>query len=440
MFVEPGALVVLDAVGTALAEIAAGRPVVVIDDADREDEGDLVMAADAVTPAWMAFIVRHTSGLVCLPMTGGALDRLGIPAMVARNEDPAQTAYGVSVDARAGVTTGISARDRARTARVLADPGSVAADLARPGHVLPLRAREGGVLVRAGHTEAAVDLARLAGRAPAGVIAELVEDGGGMRRAASCRAFADEHELAMISIADLRAYRRRHDGLVRRVVTTRMPTRHGDLTAVGYADHGDGEGHVALVAGLGPDGRLADSDDVLVRVHSECLTGEVLGSSRCDCGPQLDASIEQVVAEGRGVVVYLRGHEGRGIGLLAKLQAYALQDGGLDTVDANIELGLPIDSREYRAAAEIITDVGARTVRLLTNNPEKVAAMARYGIEVSAREPLVVGIHPENVRYLGAKQDRLGHHLVESVAGSLVPVECTRSPVGTTPTRRAVGT
>jgi 3,4-dihydroxy 2-butanone 4-phosphate synthase/GTP cyclohydrolase II len=439
MLVEPGAAVVtsaapivlLDPVELALAEIAAGRPVIVVDDEGRENEGDLIMAADAVTPEWMAFIVRHTSGLVCLPMTGEALDRLGIPAMVQQNEDRMQTAFAVSVDARHGITTGISARDRARTARLLADPTTDPGELNRPGHLLPLRAREGGVLVRPGHTEAAVDLARLAGRSPAGVIAEMVEDDGGMRRAASCRAFADEHGLVMISIEALREYRRREEKLVRRVVATRMPTRHGVLTAVGYADDLDGEGHLALVAGLDASGRLPDGDDVLVRVHSECLTGEVLGSSRCDCGPQLDASIQQIAAAGRGVVVYLRGHEGRGIGLLAKLQAYALQDQGLDTVDANVQLGLPVDAREYRAAADILSDLGVRSVLLLTNNPAKVEALRRHGVQIAARLPLVVGTHAENIRYLGTKRDRMGHHLVESIAGGAADGEPLRLLSGT---------
>jgi 3,4-dihydroxy 2-butanone 4-phosphate synthase/GTP cyclohydrolase II len=421
----------LDKVEHAIAEIAAGRPVLVVDDEDRENEGDLIMAADAVTPEWMAFIIRHTSGLVCLPMTGAALDRLGIPPMTQQNEDRMQTAFAVSVDARSGVTTGISARDRAHTARLLADPATEAGHLCRPGHLLPLRAREGGVLVRAGHTEAAVDLARLAGRQPAGVIAELVEDGGDMRRAASCRDFADAHGLAMISIKDLQQHRHRLERLVSRVVATRLPTRHGPLTAVGYADRIDGEGHLALVAGLGADGSLPTGDDVLVRVHSECLTGEVLGSTRCDCGPQLDASIQQIAGAGRGVVVYLRGHEGRGIGLLAKLQAYALQDQGLDTVDANVELGLPVDAREYRAAADILTDLGVRSVRLLTNNPAKVAALRRHGIGVTTRLPLVVGANPENISYLGTKRDRMGHHLVESISGALSGGEAHRLPTGT---------
>jgi 3,4-dihydroxy 2-butanone 4-phosphate synthase/GTP cyclohydrolase II len=428
----------LDSVETAIAEIGAGRPVVVVDDEGRENEGDLIMAADAITPEWMAFIVRHTSGLVCAPMTGEALDRLGIPAMVQQNEDRMQTAFAVSVDAQSGVTTGISARDRAHTARLLADPRTEAADLVRPGHLLPLRARDGGVLVRAGHTEAAVDLARLAGREPAGVIAELVEDDGAMRRVTSCRAFADEHRLAMISVEDLRQYRLRVEGGVRRVVTTRMPTRHGVLTAVGYADQLHGEGHLALVAGLAADGRIPDGeevgDEVLVRIHSECLTGEALGSSRCDCGPQLDASIEQITTAGRGVVVYLRGQEGRGIGLLAKLQAYALQDQGRDTVEANVELGLPVDARDYRAAADILTDLGVRSVRLLTNNPAKVASLRRHGIEVAARLPLVVGVHPDNIRYLGTKRERMGHHFLEALPGPATgPAGGGRSSQGTGP-------
>jgi 3,4-dihydroxy 2-butanone 4-phosphate synthase/GTP cyclohydrolase II len=347
--------------------------------------------------------------------------------MVPDNQDPMRTAYAVSVDAGSGITTGISARDRARTARLLADPRTGPADLVRPGHLLPLRARAGGVLERGGHTEAAVDLARLAGRQPAGVIAELVEDDGSMRRGASCRAFADRHGLAMISIEDLREYRCRQESSVRRVVATRLPTRHGVLTAVGYADQMGGEEHVAVAAGLGEDGRFRHGTDVLVRVHSECMTGEVLGSSRCDCGPQLDASLQQIVDAGRGVVVYLRGHEGRGVGLLAKLQAYALQDGGLDTVDANVELGLPVDAREYRAAAEILADLGVRTAALLTNNPRKVSELRRHGVEVSARIPLVVGVGAENIGYLMTKRDRMGHHLMDAVSGSARPVAPTWS-------------
>ncbi|MFZ5872111.1 MAG: bifunctional 3,4-dihydroxy-2-butanone-4-phosphate synthase/GTP cyclohydrolase II [Actinomycetota bacterium] len=401
----------LDSIERAIAEIAAGRPVVVVDDVERENEGDLVMAADAMTAEWMAFIVRHTSGVVCVPMTGDALDRLRVPLMTPQNEERMRTAYTVTVDARVGVTTGISAADRTRTVRVLADPVSTADDLVRPGHLLPLRARDGGVLVRPGHTEAAVDLARLAGRQPAGVIAELVEDDGSMRRGPGCRAFADEHGLAMVSIEDLVAYRRRHDHLVDRVAATRLPTRHGPFTAIGYSDRLDGSEHMALVAGELTGGTLADGDRVLVRVHSECLTGDVLGSARCDCGPQLEASLAAVAEAGRGVVVYLRGHEGRGIGLLAKLQAYALQDAGLDTVDANLELGLPADAREYAAAAQVLADLGVRSVRLLTNNPTKVGALQRYGVDVVERVPLAVGVGPENVRYLRTKRDRMGHDI-----------------------------
>ncbi|UER53969.1 bifunctional 3,4-dihydroxy-2-butanone-4-phosphate synthase/GTP cyclohydrolase II [Kineosporiaceae bacterium SCSIO 59966] len=405
----------LDPVERAVAEIAAGRPVVVVDDVERENEGDLVMAADAVTAEWMAFFVRHTSGVVCVPMTGDALDRLRVPLMTPHNEERMRTAYTVTVDARVGVTTGISAADRTRTVRVLADPASTPEDLAQPGHVLPLRARDGGVLVRRGHTEAAVDLARLAGRQPAGVIAELVEDDGGMRRAPSCRRFADEHGLAMVSIEDLVAHRRRHDRLVDRAATTRLPTRHGEFTAVGYADRVDGSEHLALVAGDLVEGRLVDGRDVLVRVHSECLTGDVLGSQRCDCGPQLDAALAEVARTGRGVVVYLRGHEGRGIGLLAKLRAYALQDAGLDTVDANLELGLPADAREYAAAAQVLADLGVRSVRLLTNNPDKVAGLRRYGVEVTERVGLTVGVRPENIDYLRTKRDRMGHDLPDDL-------------------------
>jgi 3,4-dihydroxy 2-butanone 4-phosphate synthase/GTP cyclohydrolase II len=401
----------LDPVERAVSEVAAGRPVVVVDDVDRENEGDLVLAADTATSEWLAFMVRHTSGVVCVPMTGETLDRLHVPLMTPQNEERMRTAYTVTVDARVGVTTGISAADRARTIRVLADPASTPEDLVRPGHLLPLRAREGGVLVRPGHTEASVDLARLAGRQPAGVIAELVEDDGSMRRAASCRAFADEHGLAMMSIADLIAYRRRHDRLVDRVAATRLPTRYGELTAFGFADRLDGSEHLALVAGDLVDGRLVDGDDVLVRVHSECLTGDVLGSVRCDCGPQLEASLAAVTAAGRGVVVYLRGHEGRGIGLLAKLQAYALQDAGLDTVDANLELGLPADAREYAAAAQVLADLGVGRVRLLTNNPVKVGALRRYGVDVVTRVPLSVGVGPDNLGYLRTKRDRMGHDI-----------------------------
>ncbi|SFT82360.1 GTP cyclohydrolase II /3,4-dihydroxy-2-butanone 4-phosphate synthase [Geodermatophilus amargosae] len=420
----------LDTVEAALAEIAAGRPVIVVDDENRESGSDLIMAADAVTPEWMAFTVRHTSGLVYLPLTGAVLDRLGIPAMVHESVDRLQTGLAVSVDASSGVTTGISARDRARTARLLADPRTEPGDLTRPGHLLPLRTREGGVLVRPGHAEAAVDLARLAGRQPAGVIAEMVEDDGSMRRADSCRAFADEHHLVMISIQDLRDHRLREEGVVRRVVSTSMPTRPGVLTAVGYIDQQSGTEHLALVAGLGADGHLPDGDDVLVRIHSACLTGEVLSSSRCDCGPQLDASIEKIATAGRGVVVYLRGHEESGTGLLATLRACSLQDRGLDTVEAGTRHGMPVDARHRQAAADILTDLAARRVRLLTDDLAEVTALSGHGIHVSARLPLAVGAPRDNVRLLATRRDRTGHHLVEVVSGA-PPLVVGRAPLPT---------
>ena len=400
----------LDAVEQAVAELAAGRPVVVVDDEDRENEADLIVAADGLTQRWTGFLVRWTSGLLCVPMPEQTADRLGLPMMVERNEESLRTAYTVTVDAREGVSTGISAADRTRTARLLADPATTAEDLVRPGHMLPLRARAGGVLARRGHTEAAVDLARLAGREPVGVLAELVHDDGSMMRAVAARDFADEHGLVMISIDDLVRYRRRHETSVDRVASTRLPTRHGLLTAHGYADRLDGAEHLALVAGDVSAAATGD-EPVLVRIHSECLTGDVLGSQRCDCGPQLDAALDRVVEAGRGVVVYLRGHEGRGIGLLAKLQAYALQDAGLDTVDANLELGLPADAREYAAAAQVLADLGVRRVRLMTNNPDKVGALARYGVDVVERVPIAVGVGPENVRYLRTKRDRMGHDI-----------------------------
>ncbi len=395
----------LDTIEQALAELAAGRPVVVLDDEHRENEGDLVMAAEAATPAWVAFVVRHSSGLVCAPMEGSLLDRLEVPLMVERNTEAMGTAFTVSVDARSGVTTGISAADRASTLRLLASVGVTSADLVRPGHVFPLRARVGGVLTRPGHTEAAVDLARLAGLAPVGVIAELVEDDGSMRRAASCRAFCDEHGLALVTIAQLTAFRRARDAGVRSTVTTRLPTRHGHFTAHAYVDSGGAE-HVALVVG-----DVGGAENLLVRVHSECLTGDVLGSMRCDCGPQLEASMAAVAAARRGVVVYLRGHEGRGIGLAAKLAAYSLQDGGADTVEANLDLGLPVDARDYGTAAGVLADLGVRSVRLLTNNPAKVEGLQAHGVAVRGRVRLPVASNPESLRYLMTKRDRMGHDL-----------------------------
>ena len=401
----------VERVALAIAEVAAGRPVVVVDDADRENEGDLILAADAATPELMGFLVRHTSGLVCVGVAGDALDRLGLPLMVEANQDAYRTAYTVTVDAAEGVTTGISGADRARTARLLADPSAVPADLTRPGQVLPLRARPGGVLERRGHTEAAVDLARLAGRGAAGVLSELVHDDGTMMRLPALREFAAEHGLALISVADLVAYRHATELLVERVAVTTLPTRHGDLTAVADRDTRAGDEHVALVAG--PLDALADPDrgPVLARVHSECLTGDAFGSLRCDCGPQLDESLRRVAEAGRGVVVYLRGHEGRGIGLAAKLAAYALQDAGRDTVDANLDQGLPADARDYTAAAHVLRDLGVPGVRLLTNNPAKVDGLVAGGADVVERLPLSVPVDPRTLGYLRTKRDRMGHDL-----------------------------
>ena len=378
----------------------------VVDDEDRENEGDLIFAAQRATPELAGFMIRHTSGVICVAMEAAELDRLKLPPMTAVNEDRKGTAYAVSVDARDGVTTGISANDRARTIRVLADSATESNEVTRPGHVFPLRAAEGGVLRRPGHTEAAVDLARLAGLSAAGAICEIVHDDGSMMRAPDLRKFADEHGLAMISIADLIAYVRRTQRQVERVASTKLPTVAGDFTAIGYRDTITGVDHVALVRG-----DLGDGEDVLVRVHSECLTGDVFGSLRCDCGPQLATALERVAAEGRGVVLYMRGHEGRGIGLLHKLQAYQLQDAGHDTVDANLQLGLPADARDYGTGAQILADLGVRTMRLLTNNPAKRAGLEGYGLTIIGREALEPPVTDDNLRYLTTKRDRMGHEL-----------------------------
>jgi 3,4-dihydroxy 2-butanone 4-phosphate synthase/GTP cyclohydrolase II len=396
----------LDTVERAIADVAAGKAVVVVDDEDRENEGDLIFAASKATPELMGFTIRHSSGVICVPMPADMLDRLEIPLMSPHNEDRLRTAYTVSVDARDGVTTGISAADRAHTARVLADSATEPWEITRPGHVFPLRYRRGGVLVRRGHTEAAVDLARLAGLTPAGVLVEIVNDDGTMKRGQQLRDFADEHGLAMISIEDLVSYRRRTEVLVERVAETRLPTRHGDFTAYGYRIAVDDGEHLALV-----HGDVSGDEPVLTRVHSECLTGDVFGSHRCDCGPQLDEALQRVVEAGRGVVIYLRGHEGRGIGLLAKLQAYSLQDGGSDTVDANLELGLPADARHYGAATQILRDLGVVSVRLLTNNPDKTTSLEGYGVPVAERVPLTPHPNDHNLAYLQTKRDRMGHVL-----------------------------
>jgi 3,4-dihydroxy 2-butanone 4-phosphate synthase/GTP cyclohydrolase II len=403
-----------DSIEDAVAQIAAGRPVVVVDDADRENEGDLIFAADKVTPELIAFMMAECRGLLCVPLEGPILDRLGLPDMVSQNRERHGTAFTVTVDAREGVSTGISAADRAHTISVLASPGSRPDDLVSPGHVFPLRAKPGGVLRRPGHTEAAVDLARLAGLTPAGVICEIVKPDGAMARLPELEVFAKEHDFPLISIADLIAFRRRGEQQVERVVQTRLPTEWGQFTAVGYRASVDSAEQIALVYG-----DLGDGEDVLVRVHSECLTGDVFGSLRCDCGPQLHAALARVAQEGRGVVLYIRGHEGRGIGLLHKLQAYQLQDSGVDTVDANLQLGLPADARDYGTGAQILYDLGVRSMRLLTNNPAKRAGLEGYGLTVLGREGLPVRLHPENVRYLRTKRDRMGHLLGELDLGEL---------------------
>ena len=396
----------LDTIERAIADIAAGKAVVVVDDEDRENEGDLVFAAEKVTQELVAFTMTHCRGLLCVPLEEDVLDRLHLQQMAPHNTERMQTAFTVSVDAREGVTTGISAADRALTIAKLVDPATSAYDLVRPGHVFPLRAKAGGVLRRPGHTEAAVDLARLAGLKPAGVICEIVQEDGHMMRLPQLREFAAQHGLALVSIADLIEYRRRTEKQVKRVAEAKIPTAHGEFLAVGYQSELDGTDHVALVKG-----DIGDGEDVLVRVHSECLTGDVFGSRRCDCGPQLDAALRTVSEAGRGVVLYVRGHEGRGIGLMHKLQAYQLQDSGSDTVDANLELGLPADARDYGTGAQILVDLGIRTMVLLSNNPAKRAGLEGYGLEIVGRQALPTLATPENLRYLRTKRDRMGHDL-----------------------------
>ncbi|MDQ1695014.1 MAG: 3,4-dihydroxy 2-butanone 4-phosphate synthase / cyclohydrolase [Frankiaceae bacterium] len=392
----------------AIDDIAAGKAVVVVDDADRENEGDLIFAAEMATPELVAFMVRYTSGYICVPLTEPDCDRLELPPMYHTNQDKRGTAYTVSVDAREGVSTGISAHDRAITMRMLADPAASAVDFTRPGHVVPLRAKAGGVLRRPGHTEAAVDLCLLAGLRPAGVLCEIVsqKDVEDMARLDELEVFAAEHDLALISIADLIAHRRHTESQVRRIAEARIPTPHGEFRSVGYTSLIDGTEHIALIRG-----EVGAGQDMLVRVHSECLTGDVFESLRCDCGPQLDAALAAVAAEGRGVVLYVRGHEGRGIGLMHKLQAYQLQDAGEDTVDANLALGLPADARDYGTGAQILADLGVRSMRLLTNNPSKQAGLEGYGLSIVARVPLPVRVTPDNLRYLTTKRDRMGHDL-----------------------------
>lgn len=388
-----------------LDEIRQGRMVIVVDDGDRENEGDLVMAAKFVTPEHVNFMARFGRGIICVPMEGRALDQLGLHPMVIPSEDPMKTAWTISVDARRGVTTGISAHDRARTIRVLTSPESLPADLSRPGHVFPLRAKEGGVLRRAGHTEASVDLARLAGLSPAGVICEIMRDDGTMARTDDLFAFAARHGLKICTIASLIEYRRRFEKLVKRMVTTKLPTTTGEFELILYETSVDELQHAALVKG-----QVNDGAPVLVRVHSQCLTGDVFGSLRCDCGPQLRRAMEKISEAGRGVILYID-QEGRGIGLANKLKAYALQEQGLDTVEANLALGFGPDLRDYGIGAQILVDLGLKDLRLLTNNPRKIVGLEGYGLRVVERVAIEMPPHPENAKYLETKREKLGHWL-----------------------------
>jgi 3,4-dihydroxy 2-butanone 4-phosphate synthase / GTP cyclohydrolase II len=391
----------------AVAAIGRGEIVIVVDDEDRENEGDLIMAAEFATPDKIAFFLHHTSGVICAPVTRERARELDLPLMVIDNTESMRTAFTVSVDYRHGTSTGISAYDRSATIQALVDPSTRPADLLRPGHIFPLEAREGGVLKRAGHTEAAMDLARMAGVYPAGVLCEIVNDKkDDMARVPELERFADEHGLLMISIADLVRYRRQTEKLVKRVAEARIPTQWGDFTCYAYESVLDGEQHLAFVRGA-----VQGQGDVLVRVHSECLTGDVFASLRCDCGPQLHEAMRQIAEEGLGVVVYLRGHEGRGIGIGHKLRAYALQEQGHDTVDANLALGMPVDSREYGIGAQILVDLGITTMRFMTNNPGKYGGLEGFGLRITERVPIVTTPNPENIAYLRTKRERMGHLL-----------------------------
>jgi 3,4-dihydroxy 2-butanone 4-phosphate synthase/GTP cyclohydrolase II len=399
--------VAFNTIEEAVEAIRNGEVVVVVDDEDRENEGDLIMAAECATAEKIAFFVKHTSGLICAPISNERADELDLPLMVARNTESQRTAFTVTVDYRHGTTTGISATDRARTIRSLIDPATHPADLTRPGHIHVLRARDGGVLKRAGHTEAAVDLARMAGLYPAGALCELVTaDGMEMARLPELERFAKTHDLCIISIADLVRYRRQREKLVRRVAEARIPTRWGEFTCYAYQNLLNQEIHLAYVMGM-PQGQ----DNVLVRVHSECLTGDVFGSLRCDCGEQLAAAMAKIGEEKMGVLVYLRGHEGRGIGIHNKLLAYELQDSGLDTVEANLQLGLPADSREYGIGSQILVDLGITTMRYMTNNPAKYGGLEGFGLEMVERVPLQTVTNPENLQYLRTKREKMGHLL-----------------------------
>jgi 3,4-dihydroxy 2-butanone 4-phosphate synthase/GTP cyclohydrolase II len=399
-------------VTNAIRAIGRGEVVLVTDDEQRENEGDLIMAAEAVTTDALAFFLEHSSGVICAPLAGERLDELELPLMVRDNRESHRTAFTVSVDLASGITTGISASDRARTVRALADPHAVSSDFVRPGHIFPLRSRAGGVLERPGHTEAGVDLARLAGTAPAAILCEVVtRDRRDMARGPELEALARTHGMPMISVADLVHHRRRSERLIERVAEAPVPTPHGTFTCQAWRSLVDGADHLAFVRG-----DVSGDEPVLVRVHSECLTGDVFGSRRCDCGSQLADALDAIDEAGRGVLVYLRGHEGRGIGIASKLDAYRLQDSGHDTVDANLHLGLPVDGREYGTGAQILTALGVERVRLITNNPAKCEELVGHGIEVAERVALPIRRTPENVAYLETKRRRMGH-LLESNTG-----------------------
>lgn len=389
-------------IGEAIEDIRQGKMVVVVDDESRENEGDLIMAAEAVTPQAINFMVKFGGGLICMPVIEDRLRELNINMMVSENSDTHKTAFTVSVDAR-GTSTGISAHDRAMTIRKIIEPGSQPKDFNRPGHVFPLEYQKGGVLVRAGHTEAAVDLARLAGFFPAGVICEIMNEDGSMARVPELKEYIKKHNLKLITIADLITYRRKHEKMVERVSEVLMPSKYGIFRAVGYSDKISGEEHIALVMG-----EINDSEPVLARVHSECLTGDVFGSQRCDCGDQLDIAMRRIAREGRGILLYMR-QEGRGIGLINKLKAYHLQDKGMDTVEANEALGFPADLRDYGIGAEILADLGARRLRLMTNNPKKISGLFGFGLHVTERIPIEIDHNTNNHFYLSTKKSKLGH-------------------------------
>ena len=398
--------IVFDSVESAIEEFKKGNGIVVVDDEDRENEGDLILPGELISTESMNFMIKNTSGVVCVPMESEDLDRLKVPPMTTINEDKKSTAYSISVDSASGVTTGISAQDRATTVKVLSNRNSKPSDVTKPGHVFPLRAAQGGVLRRAGHTEAGVDLAKLAGLNPIAVIAELVEEDGSIRKYESSYRFAKTNGLKFISIADIISYRRRNEKHVELFSQSELPTKFGSFRSFAYRSKIDGIAHLALVAG-----DISDGENVLVRVHSECLTGDVLGSLRCDCGDQLQLAMKTIADHGRGIILYVRGHEGRSIGLLNKIAAYSLQDKGRDTVEANIELGLPADARDYGTGAQILVDLGVKTMRLLTNNPSKRAGLEGYGLKIVERLPLIAKPNEKNIDYLATKKNKMGHDL-----------------------------